>query len=261
MTTQVPEFGGCQWPMDPACFTDEWEALEPAVKERALSLASATLRRLTGNRVGGCPVTVRPCKPSQCRGYGMYLSVYGRPGFYPYLDAGRWVNSCGHHNCECTYVCSVGLPGPVGRVDQVKVDGDIIDPSRYRVEGARLVAILEPGEDCWMPAVQSLNLPDSEPGTFSVTYLNAYPVDSLGAYAAGVLANEYAKACSGKKCRLPSNVTNVTRQGVAMEMVTGAFPNGQTGIREVDSFITLWNPGGLRQGASVWFPGMSGAQR
>ena len=33
----------------------------PEVQDRAPGLASATLRRLTGYRVGGCPITVRPC--------------------------------------------------------------------------------------------------------------------------------------------------------------------------------------------------------
>ena len=71
-----------------------------------------------------------------------------------------------------------------------------------------------------------MTLADTEPDTFSVTYLNGYPVDGLGAYAAGVLAMEFAKACTGGKCRLPAGVTSVARQGVSLQIATGAFPAG-----------------------------------
>lgn len=87
-------------------------------------------------------------------------------------------------------------------------------------------------------------------GAFAVTYLNSYPVDGMGAYAAGVLAMEFAKACTGRKCSLPPGTTNVTRQGVSIEVVTGSFPGGVTGIREVDAYIALWRP----EGSPQWEP-------
>jgi hypothetical protein len=71
-----------------------------------------------------------------------------------------------------------------------------------------------------------------------------------------VLAMEYARACSGGKCRLPTGVTSVVRQGVSYTVAAGAFPGGVTGIREVDSFIALWNPDALRQTPKVWYPGI-----
>jgi hypothetical protein len=66
---------------------------------------------------------------------------------------------------------------------------------------------------------------------------------------------EFAKACTGGKCRLPANVTSVSRQGVAYEIAAGTFPEGTTGIREVDAWIGLWNPEGRRQSTQVWWPG------
>jgi hypothetical protein len=250
MTTQVPEYGGCPWPVDTACFDDEWNALSEPIRARSLALASSTLERLTGGRVGGCPVTVRPCSASGCIRQGWDPFVM-RPAFVPLNWAGSWVNSCGHRTCECEVTKGVRLAQPVGRVDEVKVDGVVLDPSAYRVLDGYLVATDPEFE---FPAVQSLNLPDTEPGTFSVTYLNAYEVDANGAFAVAVLAMEYAKACTGKKCRLPSSVTSVSRQGITLEMTPGAFPGGMTGIREVDSYIALWNPGGLQRGATVWSP-------
>ena len=129
MTTAIPEYGGCPWPVDPACMDATWEGLDDAVRDRALALASATLERLTGYRVGGCPVTVRPCPPECCVPGDAYLSVFSRGPFYPGINSnGQWVNNCGcPSGCgTCTSCCEVELPGPVGTIYEVKVDGAVI---------------------------------------------------------------------------------------------------------------------------------------
>lgn len=248
----MPDFGGCVWPVDSACLTDEWDAFSAEVQARALGLASATLERLTGYRVRNCPITVRPCKRG-CSPESSYLNQIevGR-NFTPHINTfGNWVNSCGcTTDCACTALCEVVLPTPVGRVDEVKVNGSVV--TDWRVDGDRLVWTGTTA--CPWPACQDLALPDTEDNTFSITYLNAYPVDALGSYAAGLLAVEYGRACSGGSCRLPLGVTMIVRQGITMEIASGAFPGGATGIREVDAFIALWNPQGLRQGTTVYSP-------
>ena len=247
--TVTPVEAGCPWPVDPACLGDQWDSLDDEVKDRATLLASETLRRLTGYRVGGCPVTVRPCRRT-CANTA-YLPFYNG-GFNPHINAsGYWVNSCGcTSDCSCTELCEISLPAPVGAVYSVLLDG--IEVADYMISANKLV--WTGTGDCPWPVCQDLTLPDSEVGTFSVTYLNAWPVDTLGAYACGVMAYEYAQACVGNKCRLPANVTSLTRQGVSMEIESGAFPGGMTGIREVDAFIAMWNPDGLRQNPRVWSP-------
>jgi hypothetical protein len=98
---------------------------------------------------------------------------------------------------------------------------------------------------------------DTEVGTFAVRYLPAHAPDALAAYANGVLSMEFAKACTGGKCRLPATVTAVTRQGVSFDLAAGAFGNGLTGIREVDAWIGLWRPeGSPSRAATVWTPSM-----
>ena len=247
--TPLPGFGGCHWPLDPACLTDQWDALAPDVQERASALASSTLRRLTAYRVGGCPITVRPLlQTNSCFIPSDPYSGYAFGSLTPGMNAqGRWVNAASPRPCE------VYLPSPVGRVDEVKVDGTVLDPTTYEVQNGNLLVWTATGECPW-PPTQDVSRPDSEAGTFSVTYMNSYPVDSLGAYAAGVLAMEFAKACTGTKCRLPAGVTTIVRQGITMEVTPGAFPDGYTGIREVDAFIALWNPRAARQATSVWTP-------
>lgn len=257
MSQTVPEYSDCPWPVDPACLGTDWTDLDPALQDRAVALASSTLRRLTGYRVGGCPLTVRPCRRS-CTDVTVmpgYFSVLG--SYTPHLSvAGVWVNSCGcNYDCSCDDLCQVVLPGPVGGITSVKVDGSVIDPADYRVYGTR-VLWTGPG-DCPWSTCQDLTLDDDQPGTFSITYLNSYAVDGLGAYAAGTLAYEYAQACTGGKCRLPSNVTLITRQGVSYEIASGSFPDGYTGIREVDAYIAMWRPpDSPSRPPTVWSPSL-----
>lgn len=248
MSVSIPEYAGCLWPVDPACFSDEWEAAETAVKDRALALASSTLERLTGQRVVACPITVRPTHGNRCF---IPSDSYGSGSFHPGMTAtGQWANNCGLACDDPT--TGVRLPRPVGRVDVVKVGGAVIPSTDYRVVDGNLLVYT--GAGAGWPLTQNLSLPDTAADTFSVTYINGYPPDSLAAYAAGLLANEFAKACTGKKCKLPNGVTSIVRQGVSMEITTGLFPGGTTGIREVDAFIALWNPQ-HQQGARVWYPG------
>lgn len=241
------------WPVDPACLTDDWESLEPSVRERSLALASATLHRLSGYRVTNCPITVRPCKPA-CGCHAPEPYIY-QGQWMPHIAAGgRWVNSCGCSNfgCSCTELCAITLPGPIGRVDEVLV-GAVDLTAEVKVAGNQL--IYTGGGDCPFPSCQDLAADPGEPDTFTVTYINGYAPDSLAAYAAGIMAMEYAKACSGKSCKLPIGTTSVVRQGVSIEIATGSFPNGMTGIREVDAWISLWRPeGSPKRAPRVWSP-------
>lgn len=241
----------CPWPVDAACFDEEWTAMDPAVQTRALAFASATLYRLTGYRVGGCPIVVRPCKAG-CAGQAPHWF----PGawMYPQINAaGMWVNSCGcESDCSCTELCEVELPAPVAKVLDIAVGPDPVSPDDYRVDGNRVVWTGD--GDCPWPVCQDMTADVGEEGSFSIRYLNSYPVDGMGAYAAAVLAMEFAQACIGNNCRLPATVTSISRQGVSFDIPTGAFPNGFTGIREVDAYLGLWNPGVLRQQPRVWSP-------
>lgn len=262
MPDVIPDLPSDCWPISPGCLTGEWESLEDEVQERSKALATATLRRLTLFRVGGCPVTVRPCGKKGCSGiplgynWGGYGDIYAMP-FFPFQQVdGSIVNCCPSMQCDCEAGCKVNLPGFVGAVSSIKVDGVeklVGSPPPFRVDDNSTLVYTGTG-DCPFPTSQNMGLNDTEDNTFSITYLPAHPVDGLGAWAAGVLAVEFSKACTGKTCRLPTGVTQVVRQGVTLTVTPGAFPNGLTGIREVDTFISLWNPNGLKVAPSVWSP-------
>lgn len=201
-------------------------------------LAVAALRGLTLGRVGGQVVTVMPC--GAC--------AHRRHEWYPHWHGGQFVNVCGcADSCACSPVPSVTLEPPVGRVEAVVVNGVALDPSVYRVEdGYRLVR------------TDTLPWPSCASEDFTVTYLAGHPVDALAARAAGVLASEFAKAVSGdsRGCRLPSGVVQVSRQGITMDVAQGLFPDGLTGLTEVDVWLRSINPYGLRTAPTVWSPDM-----
>lgn len=232
------------WELDPACLVDVWDTFSPEVQDRAHFLAVASLRWLTAYRVGGCPITVRPCKPScVIPGYTPFDPSFGYGPFYPANWSGIWTNCGCAGSCGCKSTCEIKLPAPVGDLAEVKANGVVIPLTDFRVDNGNIL-VYQGTDDCPFNLEQDLSLPDTEPGTFSISYMNSYPPDALASYAAGILAVEFAKGCSGSKCRLPANVTEVVRNNISMTITPGMFPDGFTGIREVDAFIALWKPKG-----------------
>ena len=239
MPELMPDYG---WPVA----WGESERINEASAEQialAEAFAGQTLRMLTLGRVGGHPITVMPHYGCHHNG-SPYLNHLGSGApFYPYRGADGLIYN--HwFRCGCsTLPNAVYLDAPVGRVDAVTIGGVALPTTDYEVwDGNALVRT------------------DSEPwpsqGTgFTVTYLNAFPVDGMGAYVAGILAEEYLKAIIGdKRCRLPAATTTVARQGITIEMTTGMFPNGMTGITEVDTYLRQFNPHGLKVAPTVYSP-------
>lgn len=249
------------WPIDTTCLGTGWNAYNADIQEQATTLAVETLRMLTGYRVGGCPVTIRPCR-EPCADLGTWMTFPvaggGAPirGWQPALASGVWVNitcACTYRDCECWPLEQITLPGSAATVTEVKVDGVALDPADYRVDGSRLVRV---DGDVW-PTCQDLSLPDTAVGTWAVTYTPGPLPGALGARAAGRLAGEFAALCSGGDCALPANVRTVSRQGVVMDLVAengDLWPGGLTGLRDVDVFIRRWNPHALKTASAVWSP-------
>lgn len=234
------------WPLDTSC-CPEFEDYDFDIQDRATAFAGATLRALTGYRVGGCPIQVRPCR-SVCSGWDPFYSPWA---FSPVNWSGTWYNClCRQETCGCGALCELELPMPVGEITEVRIDGNVLNAVNYRVDNGQYLVRVDGA--CW-PDCQDLSKPPTAEGTFAVTYLNALPVTDLGKYAAGLLACEFAKGCTGGKCRLPAGVTSITRQGITMDLVTGTFPDGLTGIREVDTYVMLYNPQ-HRRPTAIWTP-------
>ena len=255
-------YSGCQDPPD----------LD--VRAQFEEIAATYLWEWTGRRFGTCDEVIRPCRqgcdeaiatfmmtPFQARLSPQLAGLYGyRSGFggwLPVLIGGLpfpvACGSCGlSDGCSCGFVPSIRLPGPVSSVTAVTIDGAVLDPSAWRLDGARLVRT----DGQHWPNCQDMSLPLGQPGTWSVDYQRGLPVPAGGQVAAGTLASELAKAaCGDTSCKLPSRLQTITRQGVTMAMLddfSRSLEKGYTGIWVVDSWIASVN--GPRPAAVVMSP-------
>jgi hypothetical protein len=236
-----------------------WATPETADRmEIAEAYAWMSLASLTGWQIGMCPIVVRPCAAG-CQAPGTYMvapvltsgNFAGvRPGSFsrlaPYVSpSGAWVNSClcRSNDCGCAALCEAILPGPVGGVVEVWVDGQFLDPAAYRVDNGNRLVRLDGG--CW-PSCQDLSQDALGPDAFSVKYYLGAAPNNVILWAIGKLANEFFKACNGGDCALPGNAISVARSGVSIQLEPGMFPGGRTNVPEADALIDIYNPFGLR---------------
>lgn len=252
----------CAWTADTSCCAG-WDDFTPEQQERALDWATGILDALTGRQFAQCPVLVRPCgkRCGWSGGYRTYpvdsasASGLGAPWMVPYIGAGGvWRNCACSGGCTCRATCEAYLDGPVAEVIEVKVDGAVVDPAAYRLDNGN-VLVRTDGE-CW-PECQDMDLSDDEPGTFSVQYRPGAPLPRIGEIAAGDLACEFAKACSGAEgCALPKQLQSLSRNGVQLEVVDPQLlmENGLTGLPNVDLFIRSVNPNRLTRRSRVLSP-------
>jgi hypothetical protein len=251
---------GTDW----SCFGTPAEILEldPTIKARSEALAWSMLSALTAFRVSLCPVTIRPC--AQRCGHRTWdvapvmdawgnASGYG--GFSPYISGGSWFNACGcssPRDCSCSSISEVLLPAEAGRIVSVILDGAVLDSTAYRVDNGNRLVRQDGGT--W-PSCQNMSEPETGiESVFAVTYYPGIAPNDLLRYAAGLLAAEFYKSCSGGDCRLPTGVTNIARAGVTYTMEGVSFPGGMSGIPEVDAVIRIYNPMGLKGPSRVLSP-------
>lgn len=257
----LDDHGPCPWPEAEMDCCVGWDDIDAAVQARAIEYATAILWRLTGMRYGICERTVRPCG-STCAGASTYFDAASAMPWTPLINSsGQWTNCAG---CECPEqcccaVCEVILPGIVQEVSEVKVDGAIVASSAFRVDNHR--ALVRTDGACW-PRCQDLSAPDTESGTFSITYTHGMPVPAGGAHALATYACEIAKACAGGPCKLPARVTNLTRDGVTMTLLDPLdfLDDGLTGLPLVDVWVRAVNPDRLRAPSVVYSPDLRPAR-
>lgn len=231
----------------------DWPSSTDPVRDMALMAATEILWSRTRRRFGSCTLTLRPCReecwPESFANwmYGSWLPTYGGSSYgypWPALMGGRWYNlgcgTCGD-TCSCTTLEQVELPYPVSGIGEVKVDGDVIDPSDYRVDDWRFLVLLG---GITVPYCNDLNLADTEVGTWSVTVSVGEPVPMLGRFAVGQLGLQIALGCVGSStCTLPTGtLKSLSRQGVQQEFLQGAWLSGFTGMPAVQSFLETFNP-------------------
>lgn len=240
--------GPCGWIIDPAASgcCDGWSGYSDAQKAAATTLAASWMWAATGRRFGQCETVVQVCQsPPPIPTYRAYpVNGLGAPGWAPYLQDGTWWNGpLGGRAC-CASRCELILPGHVHGTDavtEVSVGGVVLEPGDYQIfDYMRLVRT---DGQCWPTCCNSA----TSDNAVTVTYFYGWPVPADVAYAAGILACEFAAACAGEECRLPSHVSSMTQMGTTVDF--SGLPGPGTpvmaiGITEIDEIVKVHNPWG-----------------
>lgn len=253
-TICIPD--GTDW----SCRFNETELAEqdPIMIEVAEAFGWTVLAALSNYRIATCPITVRPVIQRQCdlptyrtaivRGGDARALGYGAG---PFISGGQWFNGCGCQSaCHCSSIPTVQLPGPIGAILSVRVDGADLPRSAYRVVAGDKLVRTDGGT--W-PVCQDLTATDAD--GFTVTYYRGAAPNPMTRRAAGVLANEFLLSCEGDAaCRLPNNLRSASRQGESYDFTQIDYAEGDTGIPEVQAIIRIFNPNKLTHPVIVASP-------
>jgi hypothetical protein len=153
---------------------------------------------------------------------------------------------------------------PVREISEVKIDGDVVAPDTYRLDERRYITRVRPTAEsdvlAW-PGCQDLTLPDTQEGTFSITYTYGQDPPAAAISAAAQLGCELYKACDvSLSCALPTGTVRIVRQGITIErqaFMSWAFREGRwnTGLSLVDAYLNAYNSAGLQRRPTFWGPG------
>jgi hypothetical protein len=238
----------------------------------AIDAASYVLWAMTARQFsGGCIGFVRPCGAGCAWGLGdsasngVNLALAGADWWFGWGGGGGGGGSWGWWNgsaasCGCKPLSQIMLAGyPITGVKEVVIDGEVVDPSGYRIDFNRYLVRLadEHGNSRYWPACQDLDRAPGQPHTFSVEYFYGAPPPTAGKLAACELAVQFWLAINNPaKCTLPTGVTKLTRQGVTIERLLPMFgKDARTGLPMTDAFLAATNPHGLRRRPAVRSPG------
>lgn len=215
----------CVWPIspDPCCAGNSPEP-DPAVVEDAILIASDIMRSLSGQMIGQCHQTLRPLH--QCA-------------------------TCREHCCGgADGIALSGWDGEhVSEVLSVTIGPEVVDPATYWFsEQDQMLWRIPP--DRW-PYKDARWQPCGTGEAFCIEALTGVAPDAWALRVADMLACELIKACTGQKCRIPSNATTVTAQGVTVQLDPNAYLKL---LPEVASWAAMVNPLGANLPAQVWSP-------
>lgn len=221
----------CPWPVDQeSCRLQDVSPDDPIV-EQSIATASSIMTRLSGYRIGQCNTSIRPLDlcPT-CR---------------------TWC--CGGSD-------ALHIKGPYA-INVWDVTAVRLGPTEYPANTWRFD---RPSSMLWRVPPDTWPLRDekwSENGegeAFVVDATIGTPPDAWALDVAARLTEELVLSCVGKKCRLPSNVTTVTAQGVTVRLRDEEV---NTLIPELGAWINAVNPHGARLPAAVFSPDIGPAHR
>lgn len=214
----------CPWPVDEeACGLSELTP-DPDLFTASVATASSIMTRLSAYTVGACEAEIRPlnmCR--ECRSW----CCGGSDGLY--------------------------LTGPFGLsvwdVTRVRLGADeyLLDTWRFDRE-SRILYRVPP--DVWPAKDEKWSRP-GEGEAFVVDAVIGSPPDAWALDVAARLVRELILSCTGGKCRLPSNTTSVTSQGITVRLRDQEV---NTFIPELAAWVNAVNPHGARLPGAVFSP-------
>jgi hypothetical protein len=214
----------CEWPLDVTACCPPGDDTDQDLVDAVIAEASALMTRLSGYTIGLCETTLRPLSECvECR----KRCCGGADGIRLEEPHGIWIQS----------------------VTEVR-DGIVVVPeASYRFDADKQVLwSVPPGR--W-PRRDSRWAECGTEGAFCVDVVLGATPDAYDLSVANSLACELLKDCTGQKCRLPRNTTQVTGQGITITMsdtdLLGLLP-------EVAGWQNMVNPDKVPLPARVWSP-------
>lgn len=233
--------------------------------------ATSVLYELSGRKyTGNCgPVTVRPVARPREADQGLWATSYGWASSWGFCGSyGAYTGTASHYGCSQPPEITLGAY-PVTSIVQVLIDGVVIPADEYELRDFRTLirmrptASFSPTQRWGWPTCQINDMPDSQPGTFSVTYMFGQAPPAMGVIAARKLAEFLLLPQLGDATHYPTRVTSISRQGISASVVDvmDILKTGALGIYEVDAFILSTNPHKNQQQARAWSPDLGRARR
>jgi hypothetical protein len=221
----------CPWPVDAdSCGLADLDPQDP-VFIASIATASSIMTRLSAYTIGTCEDEIRPL--NLCR------------------ECRSWC---------CGGADALPLKGsfsiPVWDVSRVRLGADEYPDTSWRFDRPSSMLYRVP-PDVW-PLKDEKWSNAGEGEAFVVDAEIGTPPDAWALDVAARLTKELYLSCSGAKCRLPSNVTTVTAQGITVRLRDDEV---NTFIPELGAWVHAVNPHNARLPGAVFSPDLAAARR
>lgn len=215
----------CLWPIDPSdCCDPPDESGDLSLLDKMIAAVSAMMTRWSGYRIGVCVAELRPLGPcrtcrSWCCGGADGIQLRGPNGMY------------------------------VAEVTNVHVGGATLDPDMWRFDPqTQTLWRTPPGR---FPDRDARWAECGEAGAFCVDAVVGEEPDAWALDVAATLVCELVKSCTGGKCRIPRNATQVSSQGVTITLRDTDINHM---LPEVSAWVSAVNPSNAMLPGRVWSP-------
>lgn len=221
----------CPWPIDAeSCGLIDLDPETPLFTA-SVATASSIMTRLSAYTVGLCEAEIRPL--NMCR------------------ECRSWC--CGGADA-LRLMGTFGLP--VWDVTRVRLGATEYDPVTWRFDRENRMLYRVPPERWPLRDEKWSNAGEGD--AFVVDAELGSPPDAWALDTAARLVKELYLSCTGGKCRLPSNTTSVTAQGITVRLRDMDI---NTFIPEVAAWMNAVNPFNARLPGAVFSPDLArGAQ-